>query len=238
MTKKKQIVNIPDAKIKQTPKTNKEMEQEVKKRLAIINHEFTEGFKFIRKYPKSVTFFGSARFKSNNKHYKRAREIARRVSELGYAVVTGGGPGIMEAANRGACEAGENKCGPSIGINIKLPFEQILNPYVSESMNFQYFFSRKVILSFSAETYLYFPGGFGTMDEFFEIITLIQTKKIPRVPVVLVGKGYWQPLDNFIKKTLYEKHKTINQQDRNIYRITNNIDEVISIIKKSPMRRE
>lgn len=230
----KNLVNIPEAKLKTRPHTRRELHKAAKARLSKINQEFADGFEFIGSYPKSVSFFGSARFKENNEHYKEAQEIARRVCSLGFTVVTGGGPGIMEAGNRGAKEA----CGSSIGFNIELPFEQNINPYVTHGLNFYYFFSRKVILAFSAEAYIFFPGGFGTLDEFFEIVTLIQTKKIEKVPVILVGKDYWDPLNEFIQKSIYDEHKAIDKADMKLYTITDDIDEVIRIIKKAPLRDE
>ncbi|MFT5280749.1 MAG: hypothetical protein ACI9AR_000183 [Flavobacteriaceae bacterium] len=201
-----------------------------------IEDEFKGGFEKIFENPsweKSVTFWGSARFKEGNKYYEMARSLASRVAtELDYAVVTGGGGGIMEAGNRGAYEAD----GESVGFNIKLPFEQILNPYTTDSYTFDHFYIRKVLMSYGAEAYIYFPGGFGTLDELFEMITLIQTKKIPPVPVVLMGSEYWQPLDDFIKKTLLEDNKTISPEDLELYTISDDLDEVMEIIKNAPNR--
>ncbi|MEN9613828.1 MAG: hypothetical protein RLZZ347_135 [Candidatus Parcubacteria bacterium] len=202
------------------------------KRLATIAEEFANGFAFIRKYPRSVTFFGSARISEGNIHYEQARSLAQRiVDELHYAIVTGGGPGIMEAGNRGASEAG----GDSVGILIQLPKEQASNPYVKDSLEFHHFFARKVVMSFAAEAYVFFPGGFGTMDEFFEIITLIQTHKIPHMPIILVGEDFWRPLDGFIKKNILENHHAINPEDRDLYTITDDMDKVIEMIKKAPV---
>jgi hypothetical protein len=190
---------------------------------------------FIKKHPRSVTFFGSSRFTEDNPHYQKARAIAKKISqELNYAVVTGGGPGIMEAANRGASEVG----GASLGFGIELPDQQRLNPYVKNAAMFRYFFTRKVSLAFSAETYLFFPGGLGTLDEFFELATLIQTKKIPPVPIILVGNEFWQPIHNFMKKVLYEKHKSIDESDMKIYTMTEDEDEILDIIRNAPMRNE
>ncbi len=212
-----------------------ELDQETADRLDRINRELREGFDFIRPHNKSVTFFGSARFTEDNQHYKVAEEIAKNiVTELGYAVVTGGGHGIMEAANKGASEAG----GISLGVNIKLPHEQQVNRYVQKSINCHYFFTRKVILAFSAEAYLFFPGGFGTLDEFFGILTLIQTHKIPKVPLILVGRDYWEPLQETIFKDLYEEHGTISKNDMRAYTITDDPKEILDIVRKAPMRKE
>ncbi len=232
MNKIKKIINIPEAEFKQKPLTKKEIAYASKLRISRISKEFGKGFNLIRHYPKSVTFFGSARFKENNPHYKQARNIAGKLAEAGYAVVTGGGPGIMEAGNRGAYEKG----GESIGLNIELPQEQVINPYVNNSVNFYYFFSRKVTLSFSAESYIYFPGGFGTLDEFFEILTLVQTHKIPKVPIILVGSDFWNPLDKFIKEHLLKEHGTIDSEDTDLYKIIDNDNEIIEIVKNAPIR--
>jgi uncharacterized protein (TIGR00730 family) len=158
-----------------------ELRDGARRRLATINSEFRHTFKFLSKYPRSVTFFGSARFTENHPFYVRARALASRVAiETGHTVMTGGAGGVMEAANRGAYESG----GQSIGMNIVLPHEQKMNQYLTAHIRFYYFFIRKVALTFSAEVYVFFPGGFGTMDEFFEILTLMQTKKIPKAPII------------------------------------------------------
>lgn len=232
--KENKFINLPDAKIYRVPHTTKELLAASKDRVSRISKEFTAGFEFINHYPKSVTFFGSTRLKEGNHYHQKAIHIAEEISKLGYTVVTGGGPGIMEAANHGAYNIG----GPSLGFNIQLPYEQVLNPYVTKSQSFYYFFSRKVALSFSAEAYLYFPGGYGTMDEFFEILTLVQTNKIPKVPIVLVGVEFWKPLDKFIREHLFEKYKTIDKKDFSLYKITDDEKEILRIIKRAPMRDE
>lgn len=217
------------------PMTLKRMEEIIKKREKATDREFDKGYNLIKKYPRSVSILGSARFKEDNKYYKQAQSLGYRIAkELKYAVVTGGGPGIMEAANRGAYEAG----GVSLGFTIKLPKEQGTNKYVTEFAEFEYFFSRKTILFFSAETYVYYPGGFGTLDEFFEIVTLIQTKKIPLVPMVLVGREFWQPLLDLIKEQLLEKNSTIKEKDMELYKIVDSEDEILEIIKNAPYRQE
>ncbi|MDH5442622.1 MAG: TIGR00730 family Rossman fold protein [Candidatus Nomurabacteria bacterium] len=204
-------------------------------RICAINEEFRQGLDFLDNYPKSVTFFGSARFEPGHKYYELARETANKiVTETGYAIITGGGPGIMEGGNRGAHEAG----GDSIGMTIQLPMEQTNNPYVTASVAFYYFFTRKVALTYSAEVYVYFPGGFGTMDELFEILTLVQTEKISKVPIVLMGREFWEPLDGFIKTVLAEKFEAISPDDRQLYIICDNPDEVVKIVKNAPVRDE
>ena len=204
-------------------------------RICVISEEFRQGIEFVESIDRSVTCFGSARFHEDSPHYKQARNIAYRIAkELGYAIITGGGPGIMEAANRGAYDAG----GRSIGMTIKIPFEQATSTYVKDELPFYFFFTRKVSMTYSAEAYLYFPGGFGTMDELFEILTLVQTKKIAPVPIVLVGKAFWQPLDNFIRQTLLTDHETISPADLDLYTITDNEEEILEIVKNAPLRIE
>lgn len=204
-----------------------------KQKIEIINGEFEQGFRYIHSYKKSVTFFGSARSLPDDLFYKKAERLAYRVAkELDYVVVTGGGPGIMEAANKGAYDAG----GKSIGFTIKLPHEQRDNKYLTGKVDFNYFFSRKTIMSFAAETYLFFPGGFGTFDELFEILTLVQTGKIERVPIILVGDEYWRPLDDMIKKEMLDHHHTIEEEDVRLYTIVDDEDEIFEIIKNAPVR--
>ncbi len=203
-------------------------------RLALIQKEFSEGFTFLKKYPKSVTFFGGTRIADTSPEYKAAYSLAHRIAkELGYAIFTGGGPGIMEAANRGAFEAG----GASVGLTIQLPNAQVQNPFLTENIDFYYFFSRKVCLSFSAEAYIFFPGGFGTLDEFFEIITLVQTGKIERVPIILYGSAYWQDLMDTIGREMLER-TVIDAQDLNLYTITDDEQQVIDIIRQTPIKSE
>lgn len=212
----------------------KEIKEGSRKRLATINNEFKHTFKFLKKYPRSVSFFGSARFPENHPLYVRARTLSRRiVEETGYTVVTGGAGGIMEAANRGAYEAG----GKSIGMNIVLPQEQRMNEFLTAHVRFYYFFIRKVALSFSAEAYIYFPGGYGTMDEFFEIVTLVQTRKIPKVPIICVGKDFWKHIDT-LSTSLRDDFKTISAGDEKVYHVTDNDDEILEIIKAAKLRRE
>ncbi|KKU57778.1 MAG: hypothetical protein UX81_C0029G0003 [Parcubacteria group bacterium GW2011_GWA2_47_12] len=202
-------------------------------RIARIMQEFTSGFELIRNYPRSVSFFGSSRFTEHNEHYQHARTLATQiVRDLGYTVITGGGGGIMEAANRGAREAG----GQSVGLNIRLPKEQQKNAYTSDGMEFSYFFVRKVALSFAAEAYIFFPGGFGTLDEFFEIVTLIQTHKIRRVPIILVGKDHWEELHDFILRNIFRNHQAIDELDMKLYIITDDDNEIVDIIKKVPLK--
>jgi uncharacterized protein (TIGR00730 family) len=191
-------------------------------------NDFANGFSKISKYDDTVTLFGSARLKESHPYYKKAREIAAMLAAEGYTVITGGGGGIMEAGNRGAYESG----GKSIGFNIQLPQEQSLNPFTSDSQTFRYFFSRKVLLAYSAQAYIYFPGGFGTLDEFFEVITLIQTKKVEKAPIILVGDEFWGAVDMFVREILLKSYKLISKGDEKLYTITEDIDEIKKILNK------
>ncbi len=191
-----------------------------------IMSEFIEGFDIIRRYGLAVSFFGSARASFDDDVYKHATELASRLSKKGFAVITGGSAGVMQAANKGAFEAG----GVSVGLNINLPDAQKYNPYLTEKFGFDHFFVRKVMLTYASEVYVYFPGGFGTLDEFFEIVTLVQTKKIRAVPIVLFGKDYWEPLLAFIEKTLYQEHKAINKEDMKLYTLVDSVEEAYDYI--------
>ncbi|MEX2405269.1 MAG: TIGR00730 family Rossman fold protein [Candidatus Paceibacterota bacterium] len=233
---KKRKINVPSAHTAGEQISMEDLDHDLRVRIDRIQDEFIEGFNFIRKHPRSVTFFGSARFTEENEHYKKAQELALMLGDEGFDVITGGGPGIMEAANRGAKDNVGG--GKSLGINIELPYEQILNPYVDEHISFYYFFTRKVLLTFSAEAYIYFPGGYGTLDEFFEILTLKQTKKISDVPIICVDKHFWGHLDSFIQTTLRGEFKTIDEKDPRLYTITDDLEEVVEIVKAAPLRQE
>lgn len=205
-------------------------------RMCIIDAEFRRGFDLMKNYPKSVTIFGSARLTPDTEIYQKVSRLSRKIADMDYTVVTGGGHGIMGAANEGA-NASEH--GHSVGINIELPFEQTTNPHLDESIEFHHFFSRKVILAYAAEAYIYCPGGFGTLDEMFEILTLKQTGKIPNIPIVLYGSEFWKPLEEYFKNVmLLEGQETISAKDLNLYIITDNDDEVLEIIKNAPIRED
>lgn len=204
-------------------------------RIFRIMSEFVEGFTFLANIQKSVTFFGSARLPEDNIYYKMAYTLGKRLAEQGYTIVTGGGPGIMQAGNQGAFDAD----GKSVGINIQLPMEQRVNPYVKQSISLHYFFSRKVMLDFSAEAYVFFPGGYGTMDEFFELVTLIQTGKMNKdVPVIMMGVNFWKPLAEWMENTMLKNLKTIGQKDLDLWTMTDDIEEAVLLITQQVDKQE
>lgn len=198
-------------------------------RIFRIMAEFVEGFEMLRKLGLAATVYGSARTSPTDPYYKYCEALTAKLAKKGFAIISGGGGGMMEAANVGSFKVG----GRSIGLNIDLPFEQKLNPYTTDSLNFDFFFSRKVMLAFASEVYVYFPGGFGTMDEFFEMVTLIQTKKIERIPIVLYGADYWDPLIAFFKKTMLKEYKTISKEDLDLFVVVDDVDEAYKYIIKA-----
>lgn len=192
-----------------------------------IGAEFIRGFRALHFVGPCVTVFGSARFPESHVYYRLAQEVGARIAQLGFTVMTGGGPGIMEAANRGAKDAG----GRSIGCNITLPQEQEPNPYVDRFVEFRYFFVRKVMLVKYSYAFVVLPGGFGTLDELFEALTLIQTGKIRGFPVVLMGKGYWAPMIEFIRRTMVEVG-TISPDDVRLLKLTDDPDEAAAFLRQ------
>lgn len=202
-------------------------------RLVTVVEEFERAFDILSKYDKTVTVFGSARLPAEHPVCRQAYAVGWELAKQGYAIVTGGGGGVMEAANRGAFEAG----GTSIGFNIHLPMEQKLNEYTTESYRFEHFFGRKVAMTLDASAYIFAGGGFGTFDELFEVITLIQTGTVPQVPVVLLGKDFWTPLDQMIRDTLADKYHTIEPEDRSLYIITDDIQHVTDRVNESSLER-
>ncbi|OGE98730.1 MAG: Rossman fold protein, TIGR00730 family [Candidatus Doudnabacteria bacterium RIFCSPLOWO2_02_FULL_48_13] len=202
-------------------------------RIFRIMAEFVDGFNFITKFSKSVTFFGSARSGDQDDHYRSSQKLARMCAKAGFAVITGGGPGIMEAANKGALEGK----GESVGLNIQLPFEQRVNSFVRKSIAFNYFFTRKVMLAFSASAFVFFPGGFGTLDEVFELLTLRQTHKInPRIPIILVGADFWGPLESWLKNNAAGMHGTIDSDELKLFRVVDSPEDAFEIIRKTKLR--
>ncbi len=190
--------------------------------------EFVDGYEKLAKIGPCVSIFGSARLKPESKYYEMAVEIAEKITKIGFGIITGGGPGIMEAGNKGAF----NVQGKSIGLNIDLPFEQHFNPYINRaySMNFDYFFVRKVMFIKYSQGFVVMPGGFGTLDELTEALTLIQTNKIGKFPIVLVGSEFWGGLLDWFKATLL-KEKMINPDDLSLYRVVDTADEAVAHIK-------
>jgi uncharacterized protein (TIGR00730 family) len=188
-----------------------------------IMAEFVDGFEKLAKIGPCVSIFGSARTANENQYYKIAEDCARMLTERGYGVISGGGPGIMEAANKGAFEAG----GKSVGLNIDLPFEQFHNKYIDRDkiLEFDYFFVRKVMFMKYSQGFIVLPGGFGTMDELFEALTLIQTGKVARFPIVLVGKDYWSGLMDWVKNTMLNVENNIKEDDLNLYRLVDTAEE-------------
>ncbi len=194
--------------------------------------ELVDGFELIPNFDanKTITCWGSAKIDKKEKIYKDIEKFGRLAAKSGYTIVTGGGPGLMEAANKGCFEAG----GRSVGLNMKLPDEQLLNKYTTDSLEFKYFFVRKMMLSFISNHYVFAPGGFGTFDELFEMLTLIQTKKMGReVNLILIDKDFWQPFLNQIKDTMIKKYKTILEKDLDIIQLVDTPEEAMEIIIKN-----
>lgn len=197
-------------------------------RVMRIQSEFVEGFGALAEVPPAVAIFGSARTPEDDRYYQLARELGGKFAEAGFAVVTGGGPGIMEAANRGAMEAD----GYSIGLGIELPYENSMNAWIDLGINFRYFFIRKTMFVKYSQAFVCMPGGFGTLDELFEALTLVQTKKITKFPIVLVGKDFWQPLVDWISGPLLETGK-VSAGDLDLLHLTDDVDEAVNIVVAS-----
>ena len=208
-------------------------------RIFRIMAELTEGWQFLADFKNTITFFGSARVRKGNKWYDEARKLGCLLAKDGYHIVTGSGPGIMGAANRGAVDALKeatangtaDTVGRSIGLHIQLPNEQQKNKFVTHSRDFHYFFVRKVMLSYHGSAYIFFPGGYGSLEELFEILTLVQTKKMRRVPIILVGKEYWGPLFQWIEKESYRKLRGVDKEDLSIPSLVDTAEEAQELIK-------
>ncbi len=196
-------------------------------RIFRIMAEFVEGFETLEKIEKAITIWGSARIKENDIWYKKAVMTAKLLAEKGYTIITGGGPGIMEAANKGAVLGG----GDSVGLNIELPMEQKPNPYIKTLISFRYFFTRKVMFVKYTKGFIIFPGGFGTLDEFTEAITLIQTKRIHKFPVVLMDTTYWEGFIDWLKEILL-KRQYIDKEDLKIFKVFDQPEQVVSYIER------
>ncbi|KGO83588.1 TIGR00730 family Rossman fold protein [Flavobacterium beibuense] len=219
-----------DEKIREdlTPKTWNEIRSNDSWAIFKIMSEFVNGFESMARIGPCVSIFGSARTKGDHKYYLLAEKIAEKISKAGYGVITGGGPGIMEAGNKGAAKG----MSPSVGLNIDLPFEQHFNQYIDsdKNLNFDYFFVRKVMFVKYSQGFVVMPGGFGTLDEMFEAITLIQTKKIAKFPIILVGTEFWCGLIDWIKNVLIEKYFNASPEDMNLIKIVDTEDEVLEVI--------
>ena len=193
-----------------------------------IMAELVEGYQFLSKLEREVTILGSARFPEGHEYYNIARELGGLLGKNGFTTITGGGPGIMEATNRGAFEANGN----SVGLNIQLPHEQRVNPYVKQSAGFYYFFTRKVMLTSPANAFVYFPGGYGTMDEFFEVVDLIELGQMMRVPIILVGSRYWKPLLKFLQTCVCSIGATTKQEVAS-WTVVDTADEAYALLKET-----
>ena len=197
-------------------------------RVMRIQAEFVEGFGMLAELPRAATVFGSARTPVDSPEYELGRELGPRLAGAGFAVITGGGPGTMEAANRGASEAG----GLSVGLGIELPFEQGLNPWVDLGINFRYFFARKTMFVKYSQAFVCLPGGFGTLDELFEALVLVQTKKVTKFPVVLLGTDYWGGLYDWIAKTVLREGK-VSERDLDLLHLTDDIDDAVDVVHEA-----
>src|SRR5689334_17950992 len=197
-------------------------------RVMRIQAEFVEGFGMLAELPKAVTVFGSARTKRHNPEYALGQQLGAALAQAGFAVVTGGGPGAMEAVNRGCSDAG----GMSVGLGIELPFEQSLNPWVDLGINFRYFFARKTMFVKYSQAFVCLPGGFGTLDELFEALTLVQTKKVTKFPVVLLGSDYWGGLYDWIEKTVLDAGK-IGEKDMSLLYVTDDVEDAVRVVHEA-----
>jgi uncharacterized protein (TIGR00730 family) len=226
-------LNLPQDKLPETREPG-DFRSSMHWRVLRVIAEFVDGWQFLGDLKKNATIFGSARFKEGEKWYEEARTLGKLLAQADFNVITGGGPGIMEGGNRGAAEARETyQKGDSVGLNIQLPYEQRVNPYVRKGMGFHYFFTRKVMLAYSSQVYIYFPGGYGTLDEFFEIINLIQNKRIdPDVIVILVGKDYWNDLLVWLRQYIYEVHGFVKEKDLYSYTLVDTAEEAFKIVSE------
>ena len=193
-----------------------------------IMGEFVQGFETLQRIGPCISIYGSARMAEDSEVYKQSMEVAKQLSERGYGVITGGGPGVMEAGNRGAHEAG----GTSVGLNIELPFEQHNNPYIDpdKSIDFDYFFVRKVMFVKYSQGFVVMPGGFGTLDELFEALTLVQTSKVESVPIILFDSSFWAGLVEWMKNTLSNRYHTISETDPDLFHVVDTPEEVVQVI--------
>lgn len=228
----KKRVCIPEVQLNRKHHVRQEIIDVLANEAPDMIQEIIDGLEAVADYEKTVTIFGSARTEPGTKYYELARQLAHDLGKQDYMVVTGGGPGIMQAGNQGSKEA----TGTSVGFNIELPFEQVINPYATHGVSFKYFFTRKLAMNFSGAAYVCFPGGFGTMDEFFQILTLVQTKKVQQIPIILFGSDFWQPIMDYSKNVLLDQFQTISPEDLNLFQIIDSVDECVEVIKNAPAR--
>ena len=221
------IAEISSHKHSSIPSAGAAMNYRDSWRIFKVMAEMVEGYQFLGQFEREVTVLGSARITSNNKYYKIAEALGKHLGNGGFTTITGGGPGIMEAANKGAFEVG----GESVGLNIQLPMEQRINPYVQHAVAFYYFFTRKVMLTAPANAFVYFPGGFGTFDEFFEVVDYIELGRMDRSPIVLVGKEFWEPLMKFLRQSSLEQVHAISEADINHCHIVETAEEAFDLVK-------
>lgn len=228
----KEDINISNSNI---TLTDEEFESNFGLRISKIVDEFRDGFKFISGISKkSATIFGGTRFSSDNAEYIKAVKLGELLSSSGYTVVTGGGPGIMEAANKGAYKSE----GDSVGINIELPENQESNQFVNKSIGFHYFFTRKMMMSFCSSVYVFFPGGYGTLDEFFEMVVLLQTKKLShKVTIVAIGKDFWSPLFSWFKEELCNNRGSINEEELSLFKLVDTPEEALAYILEKDINK-
>jgi uncharacterized protein (TIGR00730 family) len=228
----KEDINISNSNI---TLTDKEFESNFGLRISKIVDEFRDGFKFISGISKkSDTIFGGTRFSSDDAEYIKALKLGELLSSSGYTVVTGGGPGIMEAANKGAYKSE----GDSVGINIELPENQESNQFVNKSIGFHYFFTRKMMMSFCSSVYVFFPGGYGTLDEFFEMVVLLQTKKLShKVTIVVIGKDFWSPLLSWFKEELCNNRGSINEEELSLFKLVDTPEEALVYILEKDINK-
>lgn len=192
-------------------------------------YELYQGMRIVSRHKKAITFFGSARETLPQYYYESCEILAANISKKGFTVISGGGKGIMRSANKGAYKSG----GQSIGITIQIPREEVSNRFLLEEKSMKYFFTRKKVLSYASQIYIFFPGGFGTLDELADMLVLIQTEKIPRIPIILFGRDFWTPFDSLVKKIFIETYKTVSKGDDSIYTIVDNVEEAMLIIEKN-----
>ncbi len=233
---RKKLPNLPSSELP-TITEPQDFRASMHWRMFRIMAELMDGWQFLTDFPNNVAIFGSSSIGEDHPWTKQAEELGKKLADLGYTIVTGGGPGIMQGANKGASEATDPHKGDSLGLNIKMSHFTRANPYVNKGVGFHYFFIRNLMILYSARAYIFFPGGLGTLDHASEIMTLIQTKKIrTATPVILFGKEFWQPIADWVDRIMYTRFNAIDKEDMQIYHITDSVDEIIELVKQSPER--